>query len=76
MSELERSLSCQEKEVRNQASKLQELQTQLDKARRELSDRDRDLAKTGHELTQARDKHQQLEAKVGFPCLLSEYVII
>lgn len=66
VSELERNLSTQEKEIRSQASKLQELQSQLNQARKELADRDRDLAKTRHELTQATDRHQQVEAKVGF----------
>ncbi|CAL8403773.1 unnamed protein product [Boreogadus saida] len=63
MSELERNLASQEKEIRGQSSRLQELQIQLDQSRRELVDRDRDLAKTRHELTQASAKHQQSEDK-------------
>lgn len=66
MSELERNLSTHEKEIRSQASKLQELQTQLNQARKELTERDRDLIKTRHELSQATDRHQQAETKVGF----------
>lgn len=64
MSELERNLAAQEKDIRNQTSKLQELQTHLNQARKELAERDRNLAKAGHELSQAADRHQQLEAKV------------
>lgn len=66
VSELERNLSTQEKEICSQASKLQELQTQLNQARKELTERDRDLTKASHELRQATDRHQQVEAKVGF----------
>lgn len=65
MAELERNLSSHEKEVRSQASKLQELHTQLNQARKELAERDRDLTKTGHELTQANERQQQAETKVG-----------
>lgn len=66
VAELERNLSTHEKEIRNQASKLQELQTQLNQARKELAERDRDLTKTRHELSQATDRQQQVESKVGF----------
>lgn len=65
MAELERNLSSHEKEVRSQASKLQELHTQLNQTRKELAERDRDLTKTGHELTQANERQQQTETKVG-----------
>lgn len=65
MAELERNLSSHEKEVRSQASKLQELHTQLNQARKELAERDRDLTKTGHELTQANERQQQADTKVG-----------
>ncbi|XP_072320728.1 uncharacterized protein cenpf [Eucyclogobius newberryi] len=63
VSELERNLANQEKEIKSQTSKLQELQTQLTHTRKDLSDRDKDLAKKSHELTQATDKHQQLQSK-------------
>lgn len=66
LAELERNLSTHDKEIRNQASKLQELQTQLNQARKELAERDRDLTKTRHELSQATDRQQQTESKVGF----------
>ena len=65
MSELERSLSAHQKDVCNQASKLQELQTQLTQARKDLTERDRELTKTRQDLSQATDRHQQAESKVG-----------
>lgn len=66
MSELERNLSSHEKEIRSQTSKLQELQIQLNQARKELTDRDKDLVKIRHELSNTTEKHQQAEAKVSF----------
>lgn len=65
MAELERNLSSHEKEIRSQASKLQELHTQLNQARKELAERDRDLTRTRQELTQSNERQQQAEAKVG-----------
>ena len=76
MSELERNLASQEKEIRGQSSRLQELQIQLDQSRRELVDRDRDLAKTRHELTQASAKHQQSEDKVWCSLCDTDHIVV
>lgn len=67
VSELERSLSTQQKDICNQASKLHEIQTLSVQARKELTERDRDLTKTSHDLSQAVDRHQQAESKAGAP---------
>jgi chromosome segregation ATPase len=65
VSELEQHLQSQEKDARMQSGRLQELQGQLDQARRDLTDRDKTLGKSRDELSKATTQHEQAIAKVG-----------
>ncbi|XP_062303540.1 centromere protein F [Osmerus eperlanus] len=61
--ELEQRVAAQDREVKSQTSRLQELQGQLDQARRDLTEKDRVLGKTRDDVAKATTQHEQAVAK-------------
>lgn len=64
-SELEQRLQGQERELRSQGDRIQEMQLQRDRARGELAERDKALSKSGDELARVGAQYEQASAKVG-----------
>uniref|UniRef100_A0A673VBA0 Centromere protein F n=1 Tax=Suricata suricatta TaxID=37032 RepID=A0A673VBA0_SURSU len=63
INDLELRLQGQEKEMKSQASKCQELQLQLEKAKAELMDKEKALNKSGDELVRTTAQYDQASAK-------------
>lgn len=64
MGELEHRVAAQDREVKSQASRLQELLAQLDQVRRDLTEKDRALSKSRDDVAKATTQHEQAVAKV------------
>lgn len=68
MNELELRLQGQEKEMKGQVNKFQELQLQLEKTKVELIEKEKVLNKTRDELVRTTAQYDQAAAKVlDFP---------
>jgi centromere protein F len=64
MTELELRLQGQEKEMRSQVNKCQDLQLQLEKTKVELIEKERILNKTRDEVVRSTAQYDQAAAKV------------
>ena len=64
VTELEHRLQAQEKDIKNQMNKFNETQSQLDKAKRDLADKERGLTKSKDDLAKMTTQHEQAVAKV------------
>ena len=64
MTEFELRLQGQEKEMRGQVNKLQELQLQLEKAKVELNEKEKVLNKSRDELVRTTSQYDQASTKV------------
>lgn len=73
MNELELRLQGQEKEMKGQANKFQELQLQLEKTKVELIEKEKLLNKTRDELVRTTAQYDQAATKVlDFPCMIEK----
>ncbi|XP_031436037.1 centromere protein F isoform X2 [Clupea harengus] len=63
VTELEHRLQAQEKDIKNQMNKFNETQSQLDKAKRDLADKERGLTKSKDDLAKMTTQHEQAVAK-------------
>lgn len=73
MNELELRLQGQEKEMKGQANKFQELQLQLEKTKVELIEKEKLLNKTRDELVRTTAQYDQAATKVlDFPWMIEK----
>lgn len=70
VSELELRLQSHNKEMKNHIDKFQEMQSQLDKTKKDLNEKDKVLAKCRDELTKVSGQYDQAVTKVTIALLL------
>ncbi|XP_076155777.1 uncharacterized protein cenpf isoform X1 [Alosa pseudoharengus] len=63
VTELEHRLQAQEKDIKNQMNKFNETQSQLDKAKKDLAEKERALTKSKDDLAKMTTQHEQAVAK-------------
>lgn len=64
VTELEHNLQAQERDIKNHINKFNETQSQLDKARKDLAEKERTLTKSKDDLAKMTTQHEQAVAKV------------